>query len=104
MEWVTALLAVGCLFIAAQVVVDYLRYRRAMEPRLETARSAGEQLRHRMEAARRELAERRKEGDLARPEPEDGPGDPPGGQVRGGQERMASARADGQGAPPGLFA
>ena len=95
MEWVTALLAVGCLFIAAQVVVDYLRYRRALEPRLETARSAGEQLRHRMEAARRELAKRRKEGDPARPELRDGPGDPPRKKVRGGPERMASARVDG---------
>lgn len=95
MEWVTALLAVGCLFIAAQVVVDYLRYRRALEPRLETARSAGEQLRHRMEAARRELAKRRKEGDAPRPGPGAGPGDPPRGEVRAGPERMAPARADG---------
>ena len=95
MEWVTALLAVGCLFIAAQVVVDYLRYRRSLAPRLETARSAGEQLRHRMEAARRELAMRRKEGGSARPELDDGPGDPPRKKVRGGPERMASARVDG---------
>lgn len=95
MEWVTALLAVGCLFIAAQVVVDYLRYRRALEPRLETARSAGEQLRHRMEAARRELAKRRKEGDAPHPGPGDGPGDPPRGEVRVAAERMAPARADG---------
>ena len=95
MEWITALLAVGCLFIAAQVVVDYLRYRRALEPRLETARSAGEQLRHRMEAARRELAERRKEGDSVRLEPGDGPGGPPRGEVRVAPERMAPARADG---------
>ena len=92
MEWVTALLAVGCLFIAAQVVVDYLRYRRALEPRLDTARSADLQLRHRMEAARGELARRRREG-TARPELKDGPGDPPR-EVRGGPERRAAAQAD----------
>lgn len=95
MEWVTALLAVGCLFIAAQVVVDYLRYRRALAPRLETARSAGEQLRHRMEAARRELAKRRKEGSSARPGVDDGPGDPPREEVREAAEPASSARADG---------
>ena len=61
MEWVTALITVGCLFIAGQGVVDYLRHRRALEPRLDSAMSAGEQLRDRMEAARRELARRRRE-------------------------------------------
>ena len=94
MEWVTALLAVGCLFIAAQVVVDYLRYRRALEPRLESARSSGEQLRDRMEAARRELAKRRQE-DSARPEPAGERPERPESEVEGGRQRMASTPTDG---------
>ena len=85
MEWVTALLAVGCLFIAGQVVVDYLRYRRALEPRLESARSSGEQLRARMDAARREMARRRGEEE---------PAEGSGGEGRKSRERLSSAPTD----------
>lgn len=73
MEWLTALLAVGCLFVAGQAVVDYLRHRRALEPRLECARTSGEQLRNRMEAARRELERRRREDGVRRTRPRDRP-------------------------------
>ena len=59
MEWVIALLAVGCLFFAAQVVVDYLRYRRAIEPRLERTEEARQDLRARLEAAETELEQTR---------------------------------------------
>ena len=44
MEWVLALLAVGCLFFAAQVVIDYYRYKRAIEPRLDRADELREEL------------------------------------------------------------
>jgi predicted nucleic acid-binding Zn-ribbon protein len=64
------MLAVGCLFFAAQVVVDYLRYRRAIEPRLESAEAAREHLRSRIEAAETELTETRDELDPARTEVE----------------------------------
>ena len=93
MEWVTALLAVGCLFIAGQVVVDYLRYRRALEPRLESARSSGEQLRDRMEAARRELARRRRET-RARRGMEEEPAEGSGDELPGRREAIRSAPAD----------
>ena len=90
MEWVTALLAVGCLFIAGQVVVDYLRYRRALEPRLESARSSGEQLRDRMEAARRELARRRRET-RARHGMEEEPAEGSGDELQGSRESVRYA-------------
>lgn len=35
MEWVIAVLGVGCVFFAAQVVVDFITHKRAIEPRLE---------------------------------------------------------------------
>ena len=70
MEWVIALLAVGCLFFAAQVVVDYLRYRRAIEPRLERTEEARQDLRARLEAAEAELEETRAQLDPARQEVE----------------------------------
>lgn len=92
MEWVTALLAVGCLFIAGQVVVDYLRYRRALEPRLESARSSGEQLRDRMEASRRELARRRRET-RARHGMEEEPAEGSGDALQRSRERVRSTPA-----------
>ena len=93
MEWLTALLAVGCLFIAGQVVVDYLRYRRALEPRLESARSSGEQLRDRMEASRRELARRRRET-RARQGMEEEPAEGSGEEQPGRRESLRSTPAD----------
>lgn len=70
MEWVIALLAVGCLFFAAQVVIDYVRYRRAIEPRIERADEARRELRERIEAAEAELAEARGELEPAHDEVE----------------------------------
>lgn len=68
MEWVIAALAVGCLFFAAQVVVDYLRYRRAIEPRLDRADEAKQDLRERIAVAEAELQATRAELDPARAE------------------------------------
>ena len=68
MEWVMALLAVGCLFFAAQVVVDYTRYRRAIEPRLDRADEAKQELRSRIAAAEAELEAARGELEPSRAE------------------------------------
>ena len=92
MEWMTALVAVGCLFIAGQVVIDYLRYRRALAPRLESARNSGEQLRDRMEAVRRELA--RRQEDRTRPEAGDESAEGSGDRTQGSRERVRSTPAD----------
>ena len=34
MEWVIAALGVGCVFFAAQVILDFVKYKRAIEPKL----------------------------------------------------------------------
>lgn len=70
MEWVIALLAVGCWFFAAQVIVDYLRYRRAIEPRLDRAEEAKKDLQTRLAAAEAELTATQSELDPARTEVE----------------------------------
>lgn len=68
MGWVIALLAIGCVFFAAQVVVDYIRYRRAIEPRLEQAEAAKHTLKERIEAAEAELDQTRADLEPAREE------------------------------------
>lgn len=45
----------GLHFFAAQVVIDYVRYRRAIEPRLDRADEAKRDLRERITAAEAEL-------------------------------------------------
>jgi chromosome segregation ATPase len=70
MGWVIALLAVGCVFFAGQVVIDYLRYRRAIEPRLDRADEAKQDLRRRIGEAEAELKTARAELDPARGEVE----------------------------------
>ena len=103
MEWVTALIAAGCLFVAGQAVVDYRRHRRALEPRLECARTSGEQLRERMEAARRELEGRCGEDRGRHPPPRDRT-PPPGEEAHGtGGEGLIDAGARLRGRPR-LFA
>lgn len=59
MEWVIAVLAVGCLFFAFQVVMDYVKYRAVVAPRMRQLEEAKEELRTRIEAARVELEQRR---------------------------------------------
>ena len=39
MEWVIALLAIGCIFFAIQVVVDFVKYKREIEPKIMRAQN-----------------------------------------------------------------
>jgi len=59
MEWVIAALAVGCLFFAFQIVMDYIKYKAVIAPRIRQLEAAKEELRARIEATRGELDERR---------------------------------------------
>ena len=68
MEWVLALLAVGCLFFAAQVVIDYYRYKRAIEPRLDRADELREELQEKIEHANEQLEQTRSTLEPAREE------------------------------------
>ncbi|MEW6750818.1 MAG: hypothetical protein AB1505_07555 [Candidatus Latescibacterota bacterium] len=59
MEWVIAILAVGCLFLTFQMVADYARHRALIAPRIRQLEQEADALRARIEAARGELEERR---------------------------------------------
>ena len=59
MEWVIAILGIGCLFFAFQIVMDYLKYRAVVKPRVQRLEVAKEELRSRIEAAKAELGETR---------------------------------------------
>ena len=59
MEWVIAILGIGCLFFAFQIVMDYLKYRAVVKPRIQRLEVAKEELRSRIEAAKAELGEER---------------------------------------------
>jgi len=68
MEWVIALLAIGCVFFALQVIVDYVRYKRTLEPRLEHMAASREDLKTRIDAAESDLEETRQALDPAKEE------------------------------------
>jgi predicted nuclease with TOPRIM domain len=70
MEWVIALLGVGCVFFALQVVVDYVKYKRALEPKLEQMAAVKEDLKARIAASEAELEETRKNLEPSRAEVE----------------------------------
>ena len=59
MEWVIAILGIGCLFFAFQIVMDYLKYRAVVKPRIHRLEIAKEDLRSRIDAAKAELGESR---------------------------------------------
>lgn len=59
MEWVIAALAVGCLFFAFQVIVDYIRYKAVIAPRIRQLEETKEELKGKLEAARGELDDKR---------------------------------------------
>lgn len=61
MEWVIALLAVGCVFFGAQVIVDYIKYKKVIEPRIDRMEKAKADLRSRIEEAEAELGHARGE-------------------------------------------
>ena len=52
MEWVLAVLGVGCVFFAFQVIVDYIRYRRVIQPKIARLEEAKVQLRDKIEATK----------------------------------------------------
>ena len=55
MEWVIAILAIGCLFFAFQVVMDYVKHKAVVEPRIQRLESARTNLEKKIEEARRDL-------------------------------------------------
>ena len=55
MEWVIAILGVGCLFFAFQIAMDYIKYRKAIKPKLQRLEVAKQELKAKIEAARAEL-------------------------------------------------
>ena len=59
MEWVIAALAVGCLFFAFQVIVDYIRYKAVIAPRIRQLEETKEELKGKIEVARGELNDKR---------------------------------------------
>lgn len=56
MEWVIAVLAIGCVFFAFQIVMDYVKYKAVVNPRIERLESAKGELQIRIDASRSELA------------------------------------------------
>lgn len=59
MEWVIAALAVGCLFFVFQVIVDYVRYKAVIAPRIRQLEETREELKGKIEAVRGELDDKR---------------------------------------------
>lgn len=68
MEWVIAALAIGCLFFAIQVVVDYVKYKAVIAPRIRRLEDAKKELEAKIEASKAELNERRDQLDPLRGE------------------------------------
>ena len=52
MEWVLAVLGVGCVFVAFQIVVDCIRYRRVIQPKIARLEAAKVELRAKIDATR----------------------------------------------------
>ena len=55
MEWVIVILGIGCLFFAFQIVMDYLKHRALVKPRMQRLETAKDDLRARIDAAKVEL-------------------------------------------------
>lgn len=55
MEWVITILAIGCMFFAFQVVMDYVRHKAVVEPRIQRLESARANLEKKIEEARKDL-------------------------------------------------
>jgi DNA repair exonuclease SbcCD ATPase subunit len=68
MEWVIAIFAIGCLFFAFQVVMDYVKYKSLITPRIQRLEAARQELSARIEALRQELGSRRDQLGPAREE------------------------------------
>ncbi len=52
MEWVIAILAIGCLFFAFQIAMDFIKYKGVVEPRIQRLESARVELERRIVEAR----------------------------------------------------
>ena len=57
MEWVIAVLAIGCLFFAFQVVMDYVKHKAVVEPRIQRLESVRANLEKKIEEAQKDLDE-----------------------------------------------
>jgi chromosome segregation ATPase len=55
MEWVIAILAIGCLFFAFQIIMDFVKHKAVVEPRIQRLEAARGELERKIEEARREL-------------------------------------------------
>ncbi len=59
MEWVIAVLGIGCVYFAVQGVADYVKYKLAVEPKIGRLGKIKEDLRERIASSETELAESR---------------------------------------------
>ena len=57
MEWIIAVLAIGCVFFAIQIVMDFVKYKAVVKPRIQRLESAKVELQARIDASKSELAE-----------------------------------------------
>jgi peptidoglycan hydrolase CwlO-like protein len=57
MEWVITILAIGCVFFACQIVMDYVKYKAVVNPRIKRLQAAKGELQIRIDASKIELAE-----------------------------------------------
>ena len=55
MEWVISILAIGYLFFAFQVVMDYVKHKAVVEPRIQRLESARANLEKKIEEAQKDL-------------------------------------------------
>ena len=56
MDWVIVILGIGCVYFSVHVVVDYLKYKRVVEPRIEQLEQVKGKLRAKISEAEAELA------------------------------------------------
>ncbi len=57
MEWVIAVLAIGCLFFAFQIIMDYVKHKAVVGPRIQRLESTRADLERRIEVAKGQLEE-----------------------------------------------
>ena len=57
MEWVITILSIGCAFFAFQIVMDYVKYKAVVNPRIKRLQAAKGELQVRIDASKIELAE-----------------------------------------------
>lgn len=70
MDWVIAVIGIGCVYFAVHVVVDYLNYKRVVEPKMERLQQVKEELRAKISESETELADSRGALEPAREEVE----------------------------------